>query len=224
MYEHFINLTSLFGLSLATLFVPVVTVLLTRKPYRPLAVHVIPLGLTLMFFFLHTVSAVVYQAIGFGWAKYLFVLGASSLAMYFSLAQYRRAVDIEPQPHDGRVLLVILVLAFIMVLDNFYVGIREGYFQGVEPYLRSAFTSDMTRTVILTNALVREDGSPFMPGTDHLYQLFWHHGAALFVSLFPQGDSYALVYGYTLVTAYLFYVVLLWTLYALRPSLFLNYR
>lgn len=224
MLPHLINIFSVFLLAVATIFVPVLGLGYFNRQYRNRLLHYLPLGAALMFLFLHTTSAVFYKVVDFGWLKFLLVVGLATIAVQFLLKLHTNVLAIQHQQDDKRALGIIFILALLAISDNFYVLAREGYFNGDMPYLRLAFVSDMTRNLILTNALVREDGSPFMPWSEHNYQMFWFHGAALFSSLFSAEDKLGLVYGYSLSTAYLFYVVLFWALYALRPSLFLSFR
>jgi hypothetical protein len=185
----------------------------------------LPIGIALQFSFMAIASALLYKVLTFGWLKFAIVTGASTLAVALLLP---RMLDGEPKRwhkvYDTRTLLVLFALSVAAQVDNFIILGSQDFLGENGPYFRPPLNSDNQRNTILVNSLLREDGSPFLPGAEHSYQMLWYHLAALFVSLFDARGTYHLVAGSTLFTGVLVFFALFWLCYNLKPVPFLRSR
>ena len=209
----------------ASVFLPAALLVYSEKGYREKLFFYLPLAAVFQLCLIAVLSAVLYKAMDYGWPKYLIVLVASTLLTKMLLKAIGHDPVFAPKRiHGAKALAMLAILSAIAIADNFLILGKQGVFEADTPYFRPPFTSDSQRNLILVNSLIREDGSPFLPGSEHAYQLFWHHAVALFVSLSETGGSYTLVSGATLFTSYMLFFVLFWFIYQLRPALFLRYR
>jgi len=218
------DLILVFLLSALTVFLPVVLLVYVGGRLRSGALRYIPLGVVSQLFFLSLVAAAIYPFIGFGWLKYVTCVLAATLLTGLALHAIDKSGLLDPaEAGPPRFLVVFALIAFIAVLDGFYILASQGFVGDHPAYFRAPFHSDNQRNLILINSLIRGEGSPFLPGAQHAYQMFWYHGAAVLVSLFDAASGYGFVSGYTLFTAYLFYFILFWSLHVLRPDVFQRY-
>ncbi len=170
-------------------------------------------------------TSLLFNALSFGWTKYAIVITCSSMLVYFALRWFHmNHVFVNRRILDGRVLLVISILAFIANADNFIILSKQGLFDIEPPYFRPGLVSDPVRNVIIVNALIRGDGSPFLPGSEFSYQLLWYQFAALFAAPFATAQNFRLVSGVTMMQGYLLFFYLFWAVSIMRPGLVLRYR
>lgn len=206
-----------------TVAAPVLGLVYGRPDYRARAFVYVPIGITFQFITIGIVAALLYQPLGYGLPKFLLVVLISTLFVAYLFEKIRHnQLRFSSRVHTHRVLWILFLLALIGTLDNFLVAGLEGYHAG-EIYFRPPFNSDPQRNVFLVNALIRHDGSPFLPGATILYQTLWYHFGALFVSLFNAQTNFGLVLGVAVATSYFFFFIVLWAIYSTRPSLILRY-
>lgn len=202
-----------------SVMVPVIGLVYANKAYRPLAFVYVPIGIAFQFLAMGLVAALLYQPLEFGWVKFALVIFLSTLFVAFILERiHRRSLFIPTEVHASRLLAVIFAIALVGILDSIVIASFQGYHDGMV-YFRPPFNSDPQRNVFLINALIRHDGSPFFPGAGMLYQLFWYHLAAVFVSLSKSPNHYGLAMGVAVATSYFLFVVILWSVYSARPLL-----
>lgn len=202
---------------------PVLGIVYSRREYRSRAFVYVPVGVTFQLITIGIVAALLHRPLEYGPIKFLLVLFVSTLFVAFLLEKIHRGTfRLTETVHNHRALAILFLLAFAGVLDSLLVAGLEGYHSG-EIYFRPPFNSDAQRNVFLINALVRHDGSPFLPGSTILYQLLWYHFGALFVSLFNAETNYGLVSGVAAATSYFFFFIILWAIYSIRPALLWRY-
>lgn len=223
----FLPQTSAFLLALIGVGLPVATLLAFSPTFRRHAFFSVPIGAAVFLLVGAITAAVLYSYVSFGWAKLFIVLTIATVSMFFTHRIIDRiAVSPDEQIYDLSALYIILGLSALAIADNFFILSQQGFQANQATYFRTPLHSDNERHLILVNAIIRGDGSPFLSGAEHRYQILWHHFAAIFVSVLSDASMpsyYPLVSGIVLFTSYIFFVALFWLAYLMRPTLFRGY-
>jgi hypothetical protein len=206
---------------LTTFLLPTALLCSFYSAFRKRFFFFFPLGVSFLVAAVGLLSVATYSFIPFGWGKYASVVGAGVLLQYFYLRLLSRfTVFKEKHFFNAKVIGLLLFAALFVSLDNGFIFQKQGFSD--EPgktYFRPPMHDDMQRHVIVTNALIRHEGSPLLAGQRFLYQLTWHHLTAVFVSLLPyENTRYPLVAGMALATGFLFAFIILWAIVLLRPA------
>jgi hypothetical protein len=214
------------ALMLATVALPPAVYIFFRRSLRDKAFFLFPFGVGLEIALLGFLS-VIFHKLPYGWTKYGLVSGLASTGAFLVLEIVgRRAVFLPKRIFSSKALWVLCSISFLVCLDNAIIFQKQGFrWDGGETYFRPPLHDDMERHTLVTNALIRHEGSPLLVNGKFLYQLTWHHLTAFFASLVPYENSrYHLVEGVSWATGVLFVFVLLWAFYLWRPVLFLRWR
>ena len=216
-----------FVLCCITVVVPVLAMLYFSPTLRARAFFLGPIGIALFTFMSAVSAALMYSYVPFGPEKIITVATISTVVTYLML---RKMVESIKMPNVGNhnfpVFLIILGLAGLAITDIFFILSQQGFHSDSTTYFRTPLQSDNERHLILVNAIIRGDGSPFFPGAEHRYQILWHHYAALIVQLLSNPTIptyYHLVSGVILFTSYVLFITLFWFAYLIRPKLFRSY-
>jgi hypothetical protein len=216
-----------FLFSLGTIILPVLALVYFHKGFKRKAFIFLPMSIILNYALIGVSSALSFKYIDFGWLKYICVISVSLFFVYLILRYFNVTNLLSfKECYDLKWILFFACVALMAIVANFYVLNKQGFnFDNPQnSYFRNPFHSDNQRNVIIVNALIRGDGSPFLPGTELAYQVFWHHSTALFVSLMEAPSNYRFVQGVTLATGFILFFVVFWMLYLLRPEFFSNIR
>lgn len=183
-----------------------------------------PLALALNLGFQGVLASISYRWLEFGWAK-IALVGTLSTGLLEITFRWASAKD--RRPLSLKSLFAIAALAGLLVLDNGFVSAHQGwhlweptFFKSGLAYFRGPFNNDVQRNVVLVSALLHGTGSPFLAGHEVVYQLFWHHLCAVFVSPFTGPTLYPHVLGCGLATAFVFFFSFFALLFRLRPAIF----
>ncbi len=168
-------------------------------------------------------AAFLHDRISYGLLKYFIVESMAALCVWGLL----RKINWKKARYSTR---AIWIASIFLIADSVVILLRqgwhlEGFFLGSAPgYFRMPFHEDMMRNVSLVTGLLRGSESPFLAGTPLVYQTFWFHFAALCTSFFHPLSYYPLVLGCALATHWVFFLVVAWAIYLLRPGILLRWK
>lgn len=206
---------------------PISVMLYLVPDLRTRAFFVVPVGTALFLFVCGASAALLYPYVPYGPSKLVMVIIIAATVTYAVIRKIN-GVFTSPnaQIHHRRLLYLILGLSALAITDIFFILGQQGFHIGDTTYFRTPLQSDNERHLILVNAIIRGDGSPFLPGAAHRYQILWHHFAALIVSVMTNPampSNYPLVSGVILFTSYVMFVGLFWLVCLVRPQFFQGY-
>ncbi len=224
--ELFTLIRSYFLVLISFTLPPCIALFGTRQkhPYSKM-----PFALSLHFCIL-ALTAASLHFFSFGWEKFVgvqsiaFLLTTLIVWQTFSKLQFRRA-----QYFSAPVFLGLSGIALLLSADLFFIMARQGWglssdLLSSSAYFRPPFNSDAQRTVALIQALIRGNLSPYLPQSNLVYQVFWHHLASHFVWPFSNAFAFAATSGVLLATALLVLITFLWTLALYRPAFLKHWK
>ena len=171
------------------------------------------------FFFFHSFSALSY---GFGPRGFsgLFLTLACALAASIGFCR-SRLVWHDTSSINASARLnsrLAIVFAFIAVITDWLVFRQQGFdFDNGLSRFAAPFAGDHWRHTAIIAGLLRENQSIFFPNSPLVYQVLWHHGAAVIISALPALPTlFKYELGITLVTGLVMYYCIFTVILSLR--------
>ena len=150
--------------------------------------------------------------------RLLLVTGVSGAGTFFAIRELaNRYTPRKRMFHNEMALWTLCGLAFLSILDTSFILGKQGWpfqdwtiLKSSEPYFSAPFHTDSERSVVLINALIRNDDSPFLNHGGLNIPLAWYQLGALFTGPFVSNTNLPLVMGWNVATAFLLFFFVFW--------------
>ena len=208
-----------FGLGFGVLFITPMLFWLASNAWfgRPMAS--LPIFIATNFFFFHAFCAISY---GFELRGFSMLLLLLFCALAASVGICRSDLVWRDSLHGSRSVryqsIMALIFSFIAILTDWWIFRRQGFdFDSGLSRFAAPFAGDHWRHTAIIAGLLRENQSIFFPNSPLVYQVLWHHGAAVIISALPALPTlFKYELGITLVTGLVMYYCIFTVILSLR--------
>ena len=161
-----------------------------------------------------------------GWLSrgWLFLALAIGAAIVLTSVVARLAARLAPSAAPdipARLLPVCGALALVAIGTDAWIFNLQGFsYEDRLSRFAAPFAGDHWRHTAIIGGLLRGSEAVFLPNSELVYQILWHHGAAATIAVLPPMPTlFKYELGISLATGFVFCFLLLWLALMLRPVL-----